>query len=189
MFKNKIAVIVVIVVLVAAIFTAITLTSTPKQVGVGGTTNFDTIGVTGLYIGSSGTTLTGVFTGSCSILANASVAATSTSNFDCVASNAVSGDKVFSAQAASSTLASQFVIKAVQASTTSGFTRPRSNGENEFAPAAAVDKPKTSKACRKSISASCQLRGKNRLSTPNYRRGKCGAVTSTITPVCWNPME
>lgn len=123
MFKNK-TLIITLVAVIAIVLVAFVVTSTkstPAQVAVGGTSNFDTIGVTGLYVGSSGTTLTGIFTGTCSILANASVAATSTSNFDCVAADAVSGDKVFVAQLASSTLASQYVIKGVRASTTSGF--------------------------------------------------------------------
>ena len=49
-----------------------------------------------LAIGSSGTALTQVLTGTCNaLIPNQSVAATSTVNVDCAVSNVVSGDKVF----------------------------------------------------------------------------------------------
>lgn len=74
-----------------------------------------------LTVGNAGTAIGNLVFGTCTILANASVAATSTSNFDCAFTGAVSGDKVVASLAASSTLASQYVIKGVSASSTSDF--------------------------------------------------------------------
>lgn len=75
----------------------------------------------GARIGEFGTAFAHVKTGTCSILANASVSATSTKNFDCAFDGVKAGDKVFVHQVASSTLASQYVIKGYVASSTDGY--------------------------------------------------------------------
>lgn len=62
-----------------------------------------------------------ILSGTCTILANTSIAATSTANFDCAITGVTPGDIVTVASQASSTLASQFVIKGVTASSTAGF--------------------------------------------------------------------
>lgn len=69
----------------------------------------------------SPTNLALVKAGTCTILADASVAATSTKNFDCAFTGARSGDIVVAALQASSTLASQYVIKGVTASSTADY--------------------------------------------------------------------
>lgn len=69
----------------------------------------------------SGSSFSLIKSGTCSILANASVTASTTSNFDCAFTGVQSGDNVQAQLSASSTLASQFVIKGVTASTTSGW--------------------------------------------------------------------
>lgn len=81
------------------------------------------VGADGLSVGTASTasTLSYVQKGTCTILANSSVAATSTANFDCVAAGVEDGDTVFVTQAASSTIASQYVIKGAVASSTDGY--------------------------------------------------------------------
>ena len=74
-----------------------------------------------LAIGSTGSALTLVKKGTCTILANSSIAATSTANADCAFTGVLSGDVVMAHLAASTTLASQYVIKGYNASTTAGF--------------------------------------------------------------------
>lgn len=72
-------------------------------------------------IGTTGTALSVVAKGTCTILADASVAATSTKNFDCAFSGVKAGDTVMAHLSASSTLASQYVIKGYVASSTDGY--------------------------------------------------------------------
>lgn len=85
-------------------------------------TNFTEITTSnGILVGTLGTGMAQILNGTCNIPANASVAATSTANFDCAVSNVQSGDRVFASLAASTTIASQYVIRSVQASTTAGF--------------------------------------------------------------------
>lgn len=74
-----------------------------------------------MTIGTSGSALSVVAKGTCSILANASVAATSTKNFDCAFSGVRAGDIVMAHLSASSTLASQYVVKGYVASSTDGY--------------------------------------------------------------------
>ena len=94
---------------------------------LGGMTNLDGLTITpvlssdGLAVGSSGTTIQKVIDTTCSIVANSSVPATSTRNFDCTVTGVVSGDRVTAMLAASSSVASQYVIKGVTASTTDGY--------------------------------------------------------------------
>lgn len=78
----------------------------------------------GIVVGSntfSPSNLSLVKAGTCSILANASVAATSTANFDCAFTGVRSGDVVVVTQVSSSTVASQYVIKGANASSTADF--------------------------------------------------------------------
>jgi hypothetical protein len=74
-----------------------------------------------LTVGTSGTAFGPAFTGTCTLIANYSIAATSTGNVDCSVTGVVSGDKVFVSLPASTTIASQYAVKGVSASTTSGF--------------------------------------------------------------------
>lgn len=89
------------------------------SVGTGRQLNVSRAGA--LTIGSTGSALSVVSKGTCSILANASVAATTTANFDCAYTGVQSGDIVMAHLTASSTLASQYVLKGVVASSTSGW--------------------------------------------------------------------
>jgi hypothetical protein len=76
-----------------------------KTASVGGTTNYDTIGATGLQIGvgcnnslgtCQGTTLSQVISGTCNpTFYGTSLAATSTGVFACASTNVLAGDKVF----------------------------------------------------------------------------------------------
>ena len=82
-----------------------------------------------LAIGSSGTALTQVLTGTCNaLIPNQSVAASSTVNVDCAVSNVVSGDKVFIQlpPSATSTLnatstSGGWIFYGAKASTTAGY--------------------------------------------------------------------
>lgn len=71
--------------------------------------------------GTAGTNYKLIKNGTCTILADVSVAATSTKNFDCAFTGVQSGDLVFAHLAATSSLASQYEIKGVTASTTNGW--------------------------------------------------------------------
>lgn len=80
----------------------------------------------GLQTGSRGTPLSLYASGTCSLQANSSIAATSTKTFSCTGATlwngatytGVSTDIVDVQLAASTTLASQYVVKSAQASTT-----------------------------------------------------------------------
>lgn len=69
----------------------------------------------------SGTKYSYIKSGTCFLLADSSHAATTTKNFDCAVTGARSGDLVRMSLAASTTLASQYIIKSAQASTTANF--------------------------------------------------------------------
>lgn len=86
-----------------------------------GVTNALQVDAGTFQLSSSGSALTLIKKGTCSILANASVGATSTANFDCSFTGVKSGDTVMAHLTASSTLASQYVIKGYVASTTDGW--------------------------------------------------------------------
>lgn len=88
-------------------------------VGTGRQINFSRNGT--MTIGTSGSALSVVAKGTCTILANASVAATSTKNFDCAFSGVRAGDTVMAHLSASSTLASQYVLKGYVASSTNDY--------------------------------------------------------------------
>lgn len=70
---------------------------------------------------TQGTRFTFVKTGTCSLLAHSSIPATTTRSVDCAITGIRSGDLVDLNLAASTTLASQYVIKSSQASTTNGW--------------------------------------------------------------------
>lgn len=59
--------------------------------------------------------------GTCFLLADFSITATTTRNVDCAITDAVAGDRIQLTLAASTTLASQYIVKSSQASSTSGF--------------------------------------------------------------------
>jgi len=90
---------------------------------LGGRTNYDTVQVSGLVVGSSAsaTNLSLVKTGTCSLIAVSSIAATSTGYAYCTGLTGVqSGDIVDITLTASTSLASQYVVKGVSASSTAG---------------------------------------------------------------------
>lgn len=74
-------------------------------------------------MGSSGTAISKVLTGTCTLLANFSIAATSTRDVDCAVTGVVEGDKVFLSLSTTTGngIASQYSIVGTHASTTSGF--------------------------------------------------------------------
>jgi len=83
----------------------------------GGTTNFDTLALTGLQLGSSGTSLAQIVKGTCNLVGG-TIAATSTGVADCAVTGVVDGDLVFASLATSS---AQAAIAGARASSTSGF--------------------------------------------------------------------
>lgn len=89
---------------------------------LGGVTNYDEVDATAIKIGgANGSRIGPVIATTCSLLADDSIAATSTGPVDCAVIGVVAGDRVFATLAASTTLASQYVIKSSTASSTSGF--------------------------------------------------------------------
>lgn len=81
--------------------------------------------IKGLHIGNPLTQnakrLELVSEGTCTLLANFSITATTTRSVDCAVSEARSGDVVFVQLARSTAMAQQYVVKSANASTTSGF--------------------------------------------------------------------
>lgn len=78
----------------------------------------------GISVGQSSYTpanITLIKMGTCTLLANSSITATSTGSVDCAVTGARSGDIVVMQLAASTTLASQYVIKSTKASTTADY--------------------------------------------------------------------
>lgn len=118
--KNKIiAVIVVAVILIGCGFFL------KSDKGVGGTSNFDTVSVSGLQVGTttSATTFAGFQASTCDLIGSGvSQTASTTAVYDCLASGVVPGDKVV-AQLASSTVAVGlgWSIVGAKASSTAGY--------------------------------------------------------------------
>lgn len=128
--SNKTLTIGVLVAIVIAIVGLFTPVRQAVSQAFGGTTNYDTVSATGLQIGVGcndsyktclGSSIAAIFKGTCTLLADSSVTATSTKNFDCAIPNVQPGDIVQAQLNASTTPASQYVIKGVMASTTPGF--------------------------------------------------------------------
>lgn len=91
------------------------------KAGNGSTAPFQ-IGSNGsVTIGTSGTATTKQINTTCFLLANFSIAATTTRNVDCAVTGVTAGDMVDATLAATTTMAGQYVIQSVQASTTAGF--------------------------------------------------------------------
>lgn len=89
--KNKFIVGVVVLIALVAGFFASSLTST-----VGGTTNFDTVSVTGLQVGTSGTTFTNFLSGTVNCTGpDVTMISGKTSTTTCAVTGAASGDRVF----------------------------------------------------------------------------------------------
>lgn len=72
-------------------------------------------------LGNAGSAIAGINVGTCDILANASITASSTKNFDCAASGVVASDKIFVTASALTGVGAQYVIKGAVASSTSGW--------------------------------------------------------------------
>lgn len=117
-------------VLIIALFVVVVLVgnnqSAPKA---GGITNYDAVTIRpvdsgdGLKVtdGTYGSTYTLISTGTCTLLSNFSITASTTRSVDCVIPESVSGDRIILTLEASTTMASQYVIKSSQASSTSGY--------------------------------------------------------------------
>lgn len=86
-----------------------------------GTTNFDTVGLTGLSVGSNGTIFTQIISGSMSCTGASTVGTGTIANYDCAVSNVVSGDKIFATLSTSTS--AHITIAAAYASSTSGYVR------------------------------------------------------------------
>lgn len=91
----------------------------------GGITNLDTLELgDGLKIGPTGTTITDIFKGTCTLIGAASVAATSTGVMDCAVAEAQAGDTVL-VTAASTTAATGAMwgwdLAGANASSTPGY--------------------------------------------------------------------
>lgn len=104
-----------------------------QSVSLGGTTNYDTVSATSLQVGSgcgdsystcTGTAITQILKGTCSLVSNTSIAATSTGTGTCAISGLVAGDKVFVSLATTTTkLAAQWAIIGTVAGTDSATVR------------------------------------------------------------------
>ena len=108
--------------------TAGTLTVTLTSTLTGAVTMSSTLAVTGtttatggVIIGSSGTAMNKVLSGTCPLLANFSMAATSTRNVPCAASEEIGGERVL-IQLSSTTVSSwgSVIVVGATASTTAG---------------------------------------------------------------------
>lgn len=117
---------------VLALLTA--LSEKPSSVNevLAGMSNLDGLTITpaetgdGLKIGSSGSTVTKLISGTCSIIAQSYTMAASTSlPVDCAVTGAVSGDAVFARFATSSPTGEGWLVAQSSASTTSGFITMR----------------------------------------------------------------
>lgn len=122
MKKENIIVPAIIALLVSLAFGFISYTSsTPAQLGGRVETVLSTFSG-GIQVsdknGTAGTALKLIKSGTCTILANVSIAATSSKNFDCTFTGARSGDIVLAHPIASSTVAAQYAITGYNASTT-----------------------------------------------------------------------
>jgi hypothetical protein len=91
-----------------------------KEVVTRGVTNFDTLGITGLQIGTSGSSLSQVLTGTMNCTGGATVGTSTTGAYQCAVTGVVSGDKVF---ASLTTTPAGIYISGVVASSTSGFVQ------------------------------------------------------------------
>lgn len=115
--------------LIVALFVVVLVGNNQSAPKFSGLTNYDGLVIqpvesTDVFKVTDGTYGSGyrlISTGTCSLLAHSSIPATTTRSVDCVIPEAVSGDIIFMNLAASTTLASQYVIKSSQASSTSGF--------------------------------------------------------------------
>lgn len=104
-----------------------------QSVSLGGTTNYDTISATALQIGSgcadsfstcTGTAVTQILKGTCSLVSDTSIAATSTGTGTCAISGLVAGDKVFVSLATTTTkMAAQWAVIGTVAGTDSATVR------------------------------------------------------------------
>lgn len=128
--SNKQLTIGVLVAIVIAIIGLFTPAGKTVATMFGGVTNYTVLSASTLQVGPGcnnsydtcqGSSITGLFKGTCTLLSDASVAATSTKNFDCAVTGVQSGDIVEAQLTASSTIASQYVIKGAVASSTSGW--------------------------------------------------------------------
>jgi len=114
MIKNLIIAIIALAIIVLG---GVKLLTNNDVSGTGGTTNFDTLALTGLQLGTSGSSMTQIIKGTCDLVGG-TVAATSTAFGSCAVTGVVDGDLVFASLATSSASAA---IAGARASSTSGF--------------------------------------------------------------------
>lgn len=123
MSKNILTSVVTSIVSIVVIATVVLFMSDSKSLG----STIETVRVKfggGIQVSApltEGSIYTLIKSGTCTLLANTSITATSTGNVDCAITGIKSGDLVFMRLAASTTLASQYVMKSAQASTTNGY--------------------------------------------------------------------
>lgn len=117
-----------------------------QSVPLRGVTNYDTIKATGIAIGSgcadsystcTGSSITQMFTGTCSLVSNSSIAATSTGTGTCSITGLTAGDKVFVSLATTTTkIAAQWAIIGTVAGTDSATIRLYNGTGADAVPAA-----------------------------------------------------
>lgn len=107
----------IIIAILVLIGIGLSFSKVGNEITAGGTTNFDTLALTGLQLGTSGTSLSQIVKGTCNLVGG-TVAATSTAFADCAVTGVVDGDLVFATFATSTPGAT---IVGARASSTSGF--------------------------------------------------------------------
>lgn len=92
-----------------------------KNMKLGGVTNYDEVDATAIKIGgTNGSRVGPIISGTCSIVSNSSIAATSTGTGTCAATGTVAGDTVFVSLATTTTkMAAQWAIVGATATTDS----------------------------------------------------------------------
>lgn len=99
-------------------------------VSFGGVTNYDELDATALKIGgTNGSRVGPVIATTCTLLANNTIAATSTGPVDCAVTGVVAGDVVFASLATTTATGAfntaNYIVASAMASTTSGFVTLR----------------------------------------------------------------
>lgn len=128
---NKQNIFIGVVAVIALLLSLVGLASSSEQpVSLGGTTNYDTVSVTGLKVGvgcadsntsCAGSSVTSIIKGTCNLVGG-TIAATSSAVADCAVTGVLDGDLVFATLATSTANA---VIDGARASSTSGFITVR----------------------------------------------------------------
>ena len=131
--NNKLTLGIAVIAIVIAIIGLFTPAGQSVVTALGGTTNYDALETTSLSVGSgcgdsyascTGSAVTQILKGTCSLVSNTSIAATSTGTGTCAISGLVAGDKVFVSLATTTTkMAAQWAIIGTVAGTDSATVR------------------------------------------------------------------